>query len=89
MRAPAVLCAPRLQQHFAAAIERGTKPRCLVSGAGHDAVMFDGLTEIGMLFVRCGNGGISHSPLETVTEEDADIAVRVLIDVLCKLEAHS
>ncbi len=32
------------------------------------------MTDIGMLFVRCGNGGISHSPLETVTAEDADLA---------------
>jgi len=58
----------------------------LSSGAGHDAAMFDGLTEIGMLFVRCGNGGVSHSPLETVSAEDADIATRVLLDVLVHLD---
>src|SRR5262249_18511448 len=33
-------------------------------------------TDIGMLFVRCGNGGISHSPLETATAEDAGIAAQ-------------
>ena len=35
-----------------------------------------------MLFVRCGNGGVSHSPLETVTAEDVDVAARVLIDMV-------
>jgi acetylornithine deacetylase/succinyl-diaminopimelate desuccinylase-like protein len=60
----------------------GIRPRHLPSGAGHDAVSFSGVTDIGMLFVRCGNGGISHSPLETITAADADVAVRVLLDVL-------
>jgi allantoate deiminase len=35
-----------------------------------------------MLFVRCGNGGVSHSPREQITSEDADLAARVLLDVL-------
>jgi N-carbamoyl-L-amino-acid hydrolase len=64
---------------------RGIAPFHLLSGAGHDAEMFAGITDIGMLFVRCGNGGISHSPLETVTAEDADLAARVLLDVLVNL----
>ena len=88
MHEPAVRCAAHWQQQFAAAIDRaGMRPRSLMSGAGHDAVMFDGLTDVGMLFVRCGNGGVSHSPLETVSETDAEIAVRVLIDMLCNLQA--
>ncbi|MDB5602461.1 MAG: amaB 1 [Xanthobacteraceae bacterium] len=29
----------------------------LVSGAGHDAMMFNGRTDVGMLFVRSGNAG--------------------------------
>jgi allantoate deiminase/N-carbamoyl-L-amino-acid hydrolase len=61
----------------------------LASGAGHDAVMFDRLTDIGMLFVRCGNDGISHSPLETVTADDVDVAARVLLDVLIHLDADT
>jgi hydantoinase/carbamoylase family amidase len=82
-RAPAVACSPAMQARLAEAITRaGIRPHRLPSGAGHDAVMFDGVTEIGMLFVRCGNGGISHSPLETVTPEDADIAARILLDVV-------
>jgi allantoate deiminase/N-carbamoyl-L-amino-acid hydrolase len=87
-RAPAVPCSPPLQAQLAAAVTRaGIAPRYLPSGAGHDAVSFAGITEIAMLFVRCGNGGISHSPLETVTAADADIATRILLDTLVSFEA--
>jgi N-carbamoyl-L-amino-acid hydrolase len=83
---PAVPCSGAMQAALAQAIARaGFTPFHLASGAGHDAAMFGGLTEIGMLFVRCGNGGVSHSPLETVTVEDVDIAARVLLDVLINL----
>ena len=81
--AAAVPCSPRLQDLFAKSIERAGLPVFkLPSGAGHDAVMFDGLTDIGMLFVRCGNGGISHSPLETITAVDANFAAHILLGVL-------
>jgi N-carbamoyl-L-amino-acid hydrolase len=82
----AVPCAPQMQSALAQAVAgAGVKPFYLPSGAGHDAEMFAGVTDIGMLFVRCGNGGISHSPLETVTAADADVAARVLLDVLVSL----
>ncbi len=78
-----------LQAQLAAAVTRaGVRPRYLPSGAGHDAVSFSGVTDIGMLFVRCGNGGISHSPLETITAADADIAARILLDVLVNFESE-
>jgi allantoate deiminase/N-carbamoyl-L-amino-acid hydrolase len=87
LRAPAVPCSPRLQGELAAAFSRaGITPRTLPSGAGHDAVMFDGLTDLAMMFVRCGNGGVSHSPRETITAEDADTAARILLDVLINLK---
>ncbi|HKA81275.1 MAG TPA: allantoate amidohydrolase [Xanthobacteraceae bacterium] len=87
-RGPAVPCSPSLQARLAAAVERaGIVLRYLPSGAGHDAVSFSGVTDIAMLFVRCGNGGISHSPLETITAADADIATRILLDVLVNLGA--
>jgi beta-ureidopropionase / N-carbamoyl-L-amino-acid hydrolase len=83
----AVPCAPSMQSALAAAVARaGVKPLYLPSGAGHDAEIFAGIADIGMLFVRCGNGGISHSPLETVTAEDADLAARTLLDVLANLD---
>lgn len=87
-RAPAVPCSPRLQAKLAGAVARaGVRPRHLPSGAGHDAVSFSGVADIAMLFVRCGNGGISHSPLETITAADADVATRILLDVLVHLGA--
>jgi N-carbamoyl-L-amino-acid hydrolase len=86
LRAKAVPCAPRLQHLFAESIAAAALPVMrLASGAGHDAVMFDGLADIGMLFVRSGNGGISHSPLETVTAEDAGIAAQILRDTLLRM----
>jgi N-carbamoyl-L-amino-acid hydrolase len=82
----AVPCSGAMQAALADAIARtGIAPFHLASGAGHDAAMFGGLTEIGMLFVRSGNGGVSHSPLESVTVADADVAACVLLDVLVNL----
>jgi allantoate deiminase/N-carbamoyl-L-amino-acid hydrolase len=84
LEAPSVPCAPHLQDAWAASIERITgapAPR-LPSGAGHDAMMMANLTDIGMLFVRCGNGGISHHPAESLSGEDADTAARVFKDFL-------
>ena len=49
----------------------------LASGAGHDAVVMAGVTEIAMLFVRC-KGGVSHNPAESVTEGDVAVAIDVL-----------
>jgi beta-ureidopropionase / N-carbamoyl-L-amino-acid hydrolase len=87
MRMPAVPCSHGIVDRLSAAVARaGLTPLKLPSGAGHDAVMFDDLTEVGMLFVRCGNGGISHSPLETVAAEDVDIAARVLLEALLHLD---
>jgi N-carbamoyl-L-amino-acid hydrolase len=85
-RHPAVPCAARMQSALLQGVAgAGIEPFHLASGAGHDAVMLAGVTDIGMLFVRCGNGGISHSPLETVTAEDADIAARILLDVITNM----
>jgi N-carbamoyl-L-amino-acid hydrolase len=79
-----VPCAPHFQNLLGAACRRtGAPVRFLASGAGHDAAMFGGLCDIGMLFVRCGNGGVSHSPDETVSAADADVAARILLDLLC------
>jgi beta-ureidopropionase / N-carbamoyl-L-amino-acid hydrolase len=83
----AVSCAPQIQSALARAVSRnGIEPFYLGSGAGHDGEMFAGVTDIGMLFVRCGNGGISHSPRETVTAADVDIAARILLDAVLNLD---
>jgi hydantoinase/carbamoylase family amidase len=90
-RSPAVACSPRLAEAFELAIARtGLRPFRLVSGAGHDALMFDGVCDMAMLFVRCGNGGVSHSPLETVTAADVDVAAHILLDTILMLaERHA
>jgi allantoate deiminase/N-carbamoyl-L-amino-acid hydrolase len=83
-------CAPAWQQAISDSIQRVTHeatPLHLPSGAGHDAMMMANLTDIGMLFVRCGNDGISHHPDESLTEADADIAARVFTDLLLHLNS--
>jgi len=79
--AASVPCAPWLQSQWAAAVQRqGVPVRHLPSGAGHDAMAIAAIADVAMLFVRCGNGGISHHPTETMTAEDAEIAARVFAD---------
>ena len=56
----------------------------LPSGAGHDAMAMARLCPSAMLFVRCEKG-ISHSPLENMTELDAGIAIRVLLETVLEL----
>ena len=78
----AVPCAQGLQQRLAASVERVTgapAPR-LPSGAGHDAMIMAEVVDVGMLFVRCGAGGVSHNPDETVTAADAGLAAAALLD---------
>jgi hydantoinase/carbamoylase family amidase len=76
-------CDPRLQAQLAASIAaHGVEPRYLPSGAGHDAMEFACVAPIAMLFVRCGAGGISHHPQETLDAEDAEVATSVLLHFL-------
>ena len=78
--ADAAPCDSALQQAFAQAIAaHGIPVRHLPSGAGHDAMVFPAVAPTAMLFVRCGNNGISHHPDETMTAEDAEIATSVLL----------
>jgi acetylornithine deacetylase/succinyl-diaminopimelate desuccinylase-like protein len=76
--AASVPCAPWLQAQLETAIRGLNLPvRRLPSGAGHDAMAVSALTDVAMLFVRCGNGGISHHPDETMTAQDAQAAAEV------------
>jgi len=45
------------------------------SGAGHDAMKLHEVMPQAMLFVRGGNSGISHNPLEEITADDAQLCV--------------
>ena len=76
--AGSVPCAASLQQQLASAIAAcGMPVQHLPSGAGHDAMAIAAIAEVAMLFVRCGNGGISHHPDEIMSEHDAAMAARV------------
>jgi N-carbamoyl-L-amino-acid hydrolase len=45
------------------------------SGAGHDAMKIADLMPQAMLFTRGLNAGISHNPLESITNDDAELTV--------------
>jgi allantoate deiminase len=71
-------CSPRLMEQMDRAVAaEGVRVRRLPSGAGHDGMALGAITDICMLFVRC-KGGVSHSPLESITLEDAAVGARVL-----------
>lgn len=79
----ATACSPRLQDLLADSVAAvGAPVRRLPSGAGHDAMVMAQACEVGMLFVRCGAGGVSHHPAETVSAEDAGLAVAALGEFL-------
>lgn len=56
----------------------------LPSGAGHDAQVMTQLADVGMIFVRCREG-VSHSPNEYVTPEDAYLGARVMYEAALRL----
>ena len=79
-QADAAPCHPGLQAQLARAVAaQGVAVRHLPSGAGHDAMVFPAVCPTAMLFVRCGNHGISHHPDETMSVEDADVATVALL----------
>ncbi|CAN5372633.1 Zn-dependent hydrolase [soil metagenome] len=85
---PAVPCSPSLMAVVESAVEAvGVPAFRLASGAGHDAMMMAAVTDVAMLFVRCGNGGISHNPLETMTSDDAGVAALAFAECLDRLES--
>ncbi len=69
----------------AAVTELGLPLHRLPSGAGHDAMKIHELLPQAMLFVRGGNGGISHNPLESVTVDDAELAIAAFAQLLAQL----
>jgi N-carbamoyl-L-amino-acid hydrolase len=86
MRAAAAPSAPRWQQRWEQAVGAlGLPVHRMPSGAGHDAMKLHEVMAQAMLFVRGGNGGISHNPLETVTSDDAELAVLAFMNLLDQL----
>lgn len=86
LQGPAVPCSPEYRGYWREALQRRGLPVVeLPSGAGHDAVMMSRIASTSMLFVRCGNGGISHNSLETVSLEDVQTALEVTRDFLDRI----
>jgi len=76
---PASPSDPHLMELLDAALAaEGFPARRLVSGAGHDAMVMAALCPTAMLFIRCRDG-ISHNPAEHVEPDDADAALRVML----------
>jgi acetylornithine deacetylase/succinyl-diaminopimelate desuccinylase-like protein len=85
---PVAMAEPVLAALRAAVESRGLPLVELPSGAGHDAgILAAAGVESGMLFVRAGADGVSHSPDEAAAEDDVELAVDVLTDALERLSA--
>lgn len=77
MRAAAAPCDPAWRRRWEAVVEAlGLPVFRLPSGAGHDAMKLHQLMPQAMLFLRGLNAGISHNPLEAITNDDTDLCVR-------------
>ena len=81
--------APAWQQRWERAVERlGLPVHRMPSGAGHDAMKIHEILPQAMLFLRGLNAGISHNPLETITNHDAELCVRAFQNLLDQLAAE-
>ena len=58
-------------------------------GAGHDAMKLHEVMPQATLFMRGLNAGISHSPLEAITNDDTELCVRAFQALLDGLAAES
>ena len=86
MRAAAAPSAPAWQQRWEAAVQAlGLPLYRMPSGAGHDAMKLHEIMPQAMLFVRGLNAGISHNPLESITNDDAELCVQAFAHLLDQL----
>ena len=86
VRAAAAPSDPAWQARWEAAVQLLGLPLFhLPSGAGHDAMKLHEAMPQAMLFVRGGNAGISHNPLETITNDDAQLCVDAFLHLLHQL----
>ena len=89
MSAAAAPSAPEWQARWEKAVAAlGLPVFELPSGAGHDAMKLHEVMPQAMLFVRGGNSGISHNPLETITADDAQLCVEAFQHLLSQLAAE-
>ncbi|MEK0416390.1 MAG: hypothetical protein RI949_396 [Pseudomonadota bacterium] len=87
---PAAPSHPAWQTRWEAAVTSlGLPVFRMPSGAGHDAMKLHEIMPQAMLFVRGLNAGISHNPLESITQDDADLCVRAFQHLLQQLSTAS
>jgi len=76
VRAAAAPSAPAWQARGEAAVVAAGLPVFrMPSGAGHDAMKLHEVMPQAMLFMRGGNAGISHNPLESISNHDTELVV--------------
>ena len=86
MRASAAPSDATWQARWEAAVHAlGLPVHRMPSGAGHDAMQLHRVMPQAMLFLRGGNFGISHNPLETITNDDAELCVQAFQQLLQQL----
>ena len=87
--ADAAPSAPVWQQRWERAVQAlGLPVFRMPSGAGHDAMKLHEVLPQAMLFLRGGNSGISHNPLETITADDTELCVAAFMNLLEGLAAE-
>lgn len=59
----------------------GYRSRTMVSGAGHDAMIFAGITDVGLVFVPSRNG-LSHHPDEWTDYEQVEKGIDVIFEAV-------
>ncbi len=90
LKAAAAPSAPVWQAHWEHAVAAlGLPVYCMPSGAGHDAMKLHEVMPQAMLFMRGLNAGISHNPLECVSNDDTELCVRAFQKLLDRLAAGS
>jgi beta-ureidopropionase / N-carbamoyl-L-amino-acid hydrolase len=90
MRAAAAPSAPAWQQRWERAVEaQGLPVFRMPSGAGHDAMKMHEAMPQAMLFMRGLNAGISHNPLESITNHDTELCVRAFQHLLEQLATET
>ena len=86
VRAAAAPSAPAWQARWQQAVQQlGLPLHRMPSGAGHDAMKLHEVMPQAMLFVRGLNAGISHNPLESITNDDAELCVLAMQNLLDQL----
>ena len=81
------LATPLIDHIISAAESEGFPCTRMPSGAGHDAQSLAPFVPTGMIFVPCQNG-VSHSPLESIEEDNAADGCQVLLKTMLQLVAR-